>query len=130
MVQIQAPIDVRQEHSTIELPRVGSAAPIRLIAISVDVPQVQVVHTARLHILGPSRRPGPIAVGDALPAQLTIRHSRRWSSQLSPEAKVRGIDFWYELEAHPDTWIMGGQRRAVFRAKVRRIARVGMVAVD
>lgn len=66
----------------------------------------------------------PIAVaGQPLSTTLRIRHTRRWGSpkNLVSIAKVpspdAAIDFVYTIEAHPETWLVAGQRRAQFSAK-------------
>ena len=60
-----------------------------------------------------------IAVGDAIPAELTLRSSYIWDSRGS--ARSHGseeFNFYYEFEANPDTWLIGGQRKAYFSTNV------------
>ena len=73
---------------------------------------MHVLHTARLQLFSEGL---PIAVGEAIPAELTIRHTRAWA-----QSEVRTgspISFCYELDASPDTWLIGGRRRATFEAE-------------
>lgn len=64
-----------------------------------------------------------VAVGQAIPAELVIYHSRAWNSM---EAKAEDVevgdeelDFFYEVQNHLDTWLVSGRKRAHFTAKVR-----------
>jgi len=56
-------------------------------------------------------------------AELRIKHTRRWCtpSSLVAAAKLSSpsdpIDFVYTLEAHADTWLVAGQRRAHYSAR-------------
>ena len=51
-------------------------------------------------------------VGDAIPAELKIRLTTQWSRE--DVSKSNALTFNYELDATPDTWIIGGQRRGLF----------------
>lgn len=57
-----------------------------------------------------------VAVGQALSAELVITHSRKWSSPEKPMDDI--LDFCFEVHASPDTWLIGGQKKAHFSAKV------------
>lgn len=54
---------------------------------------------------------------------LRISHTRRWASTASLvsaanlSAPEDAMDFVYTMDAHPDTWLLAGQRRAHFSAK-------------
>lgn len=54
--------------------------------------------------------------------ELRIKHTRRWCTpgSLVAAANISSpndpIDFVYTLEANPDVWLVGGQRRAHFAA--------------
>lgn len=116
----------RQSNSTIYLPSVHPPESCRTIVIPMEVPQVQVVHTASLHHLSPRKeRFLPIAaIGDVLQFELRIIHTRGWdtsrlkavSSDVIPDDGAE-LDFLYEIQANPEVWLIGGKRRANFRAR-------------
>jgi hypothetical protein len=97
---------------------------MRRIIIPVDVPQMQIVHTAELHILHASAEnynpDTAVVIGDSIPATLELSYSCVWDTngEQTPPSESRTLDFFYELEASPDTWIMGGRRRAQYTAHV------------
>jgi len=113
------------EHKTITLP-VGNEkeeeSQMRRIIIPVDVPQMQVVHTAELHLLNMSAEnynpDSAVVIGDSIPATLELSYSCVWDTngEQTPPSETRTLDFFYELEASPDTWIIGGRRRAQYTA--------------
>lgn len=89
----------------------------RRIIITVTIPRIQVVHTTSLAILPSPTTPTP--VGSMLAAELRITHTRQWGDTNNPPSTITNshkLDFVYELDAHPDTWLIGGQRRAHFSA--------------
>lgn len=103
----------------------------RSIVIPVDIPQLQVIHTVEINILSEINSkslstpyaPQMVAVGQAIPAELVIYHSRAWNSM---EAKAEDVevgdeelDFFYEVQNHLDVWLVSGRKRAHFTAKVR-----------
>jgi hypothetical protein len=91
----------------------------RRILITVPIPRLQILQSVSLTpLLGTS---GFTAVGQSLMATLRIQHTRRWDSPGSLETAVSSssstsLDFIYEIDAHPDTWLIGGQRRLRFTA--------------
>ncbi|KAI9819800.1 MAG: hypothetical protein M1832_003875 [Thelocarpon impressellum] len=112
-------------HTVVRLPRAGETGQNRCIIIPVELPHVQVVHTADLRLadLGGGRDEGHVmaSVGQMLVAELQIRHTRTWDSEEasaardSPPADAR-FDFVYEIQANADHWLVGGQRRVHFSA--------------
>ncbi|KAL9122575.1 MAG: hypothetical protein Q9187_000868 [Circinaria calcarea] len=110
-----------QENPTIDLEKVGPTPMIRRIVIPVDVPQLQIIHTASLRVFRDSQSSGygfgPVAVGQAITAELKIKYSREWDTREdTPGSKTEKLGFYYALDASPDTWLIGGQRRAYFTA--------------
>ena len=68
----------------------------------------------------PQRRPSAIAVGHSVPADLVLTYSRGWNTRgEGSDRESEKLEFYYELDANPDTWIIGGWRRAQFTARVR-----------
>lgn len=99
----------------------------RCVVVTATLPKAHVVHTARLHLLNQdqtsSRTPPIVAVGEPLMAMLCVKHTRQWNSPsaLKTAAGLADasdpIDFTYTIDAQPDTWLIGGQRRAHFSAR-------------
>ncbi|OJD25823.1 hypothetical protein ACJ73_02810 [Blastomyces percursus] len=110
----------RQQNLTLPLPEnndttTTNTIPNRQIIIPIDVPEVQIVHTANLTI----SKPGPLThatVGEMIPATLTIHHTRRWCP-LQHREPESSLEFSYELLVNPDVWLVGGRRRGNFTAK-------------
>lgn len=107
----------------IRLPEKASI-PIRSIIIPVDIPEIQVVHTAELQLQpnGTSADANPTssshaAVGQMIAAELCIRHTRRWCSPTNNEYADQPLECSYELLANPESWLLGGRRRGNFLAR-------------
>ncbi|KAL5049703.1 hypothetical protein BDW71DRAFT_153046 [Aspergillus fruticulosus] len=102
-------------HLTLFLPPEPSIRQ-RHIIIPVDIPEIQVVHTAELRLTNlPSQAPHA-AVGQPITAELRLSHTRRWCSP-DQRANADGpLEFSYELHANPDLWMVGGRRRGNFSA--------------
>ncbi len=82
---------------------------------------MQVIHTVSLALhrqsWGGRAEDHTVAVGQVIPAELQIQHTRQWAD---PGSRVdAALEFGFEVHASPDTWLIGGQRKAHFRAKVR-----------
>ncbi|KZF20753.1 hypothetical protein L228DRAFT_262661 [Xylona heveae TC161] len=116
--------------STLDDPSIEqtSKLPIHAIAIPVEVPQIQVVHTAELSILSPDVPSSngidvTVSIGDVLPADIRIRHSRIWDVDRALAGKGgsamgdRPLTFVYEVHANADHWLVGGQRQAHYSAR-------------
>jgi trafficking protein particle complex subunit 10 len=103
---------------------------VRSITIPVDVPQMHVVHSVRLNILDssiPWCHPGPVAMGEAIRAELAIKHTRRWRGSSEAASSAEALEFCCEVEASPDTWIIGGQRRTCFTAREDEVKKFAIV---
>ncbi|EAW07582.1 putative TMEM1 family protein [Aspergillus clavatus NRRL 1] len=90
--------------------------PSRRIVIPVDIPEIQVLHTAELRLKGLADQPRHAAVGQMIAAELTLRHTRRWSSPEHREHASSALEFSYEIHANPEMWLVGGRRRGNFVA--------------
>ncbi|KAJ5158141.1 TRAPP II complex TRAPPC10 [Penicillium coprophilum] len=119
--------DVRQwlkewhkNNSTIPLPAQPTIITRRII-IPVDVPEIQVVHTADLQLQPkPTTDSGPsthAAVGQMITAELCLRHTRRWCSPSTRENADQPLECSYEIHANPEQWQIGGRRRGNFLAR-------------
>lgn len=102
----------------------------RQIVIPVEVPEVQVVHTAELRLLTESlaehgqashhQQHAYAAVGHMIPAELVLRHTRRWCSKKAESEEANSnsqLEFAYEMHVNPDLWLIGGRRRGHFTAQ-------------
>ncbi|KAF1814545.1 hypothetical protein P152DRAFT_447886 [Eremomyces bilateralis CBS 781.70] len=115
-----------EANPTILLPPVNSlgesALRTRRIAITVTIPRIPVVCTATI-ALKPncsdssspltSNQPHIIPIGAPISATVTITATRRWDPAASPLA-TDPIALVFELDAHPDIWLIGGSRRCAF----------------
>lgn len=99
----------------------------RQIVIPVEVPSVSFLHTVRLRIdftNCESQVPDALAaVGQVIPATLMIKHTRGWDTSNAagnaPHGEEKPVEFSYEVQANPDSWLIAGRRRGHFHAKVR-----------
>jgi hypothetical protein len=109
----------RQSNPVFSLPDPDPSLLSRQIVIPVDVPEIQVVHTAELRLghrsIG-SNATVHAAVGHMIPVELVLRHTRRWCSNRT-EAADAPLEFAYEIHANPDLWLVGGRRRGNFTAE-------------
>ncbi|KAI9674321.1 MAG: hypothetical protein M1829_003722 [Trizodia sp. TS-e1964] len=91
----------------------------RKLVIPVEVPLVQVVHTAELLVYGPGggifQSGAMTGVGEVLRAELHIHKSRTWKPRVVGNDEDSDPEFCYEFLTNPDLWLIGGQRRAHFR---------------
>ena len=112
-----------QENTVLSLPEDNESKLARHIVIPVEVPEVQVVHTAELRISNTdnNRLSTHAAVGHMIPAELILHHTRRWCSQRTESQDSSGggggqLEFAYELHVNQDQWLVGGRRRGHFTA--------------
>ncbi|KAI9923620.1 hypothetical protein MW887_008542 [Aspergillus wentii] len=91
--------------------------PNRRIIIPVDIPEIQVVHTAELKLGNLSEQPAHAAVGEMISAELCLRHTRRWCSTEHQENAGEPLEFSYEIHSNPEMWLIGGRKRGNFTAK-------------
>lgn len=91
------------------------------LTVPVEIPHLQILHTAHLRPLTTSPH---IALDQALAAELTISHTRRWGTDTTP---AEPLEFVYEITAPPDTWLIGGQRKAHFSAAENESVKFGLL---
>lgn len=104
----------------------STSSTLQHLNIPVDLPDMKIVHTVSLHpsdeSTGLSTDHSFIAVGQVLNMRITIKHTRRWGFQKSSSVvDTAAIDFGFEVQANPDTWLIGGQRKANFSAKENEV---------
>lgn len=89
--------------------------------IPVEIPAIQAVHTAELQLQASAGAPetgsSHAAVGQMIPAELCLRHTRRWCPPAQQEYAGQPLECSYELHANPDFWLLGGRRRGNFLAR-------------
>jgi len=98
----------------------------RQIVIPVEIPSISIVHSAQLRIITENSDGNSgdalAAVGQIIPAALTIRHTRRWDTaktrEAPPHTAEKPLEFSYEVQANTDTWLIAGRRKGHFCAKV------------
>lgn len=114
-------IDRSQEHATVEIENSVGTINLHYLYIPVDIPYIDVIHTVSLQLHGDTlKAPAEVqhvALGQAIPAQLVIQHNRKWSDPSSTPGDV--VEFCFEVHANPETWLIGGHRKAYFSARVR-----------
>ncbi|RDA91102.1 hypothetical protein CP533_6697 [Ophiocordyceps camponoti-saundersi (nom. inval.)] len=77
------------------------------MSIPVEVPSVSVVHTADIR-LQPTTG---VQVNQAVAATLLLRWTRGWDTEAETRAEQ---EFFYEVTAPADSWLIGGRRRGRF----------------
>ena len=92
----------------------------RSIIIPVDIPSVTVVHTADLKLVEPSPLATVVAaLNQPISTNLTIKWTRIWDNKFSLDgtcpAQTTDLDFFYEISAASDTWLIGGKRKGHFK---------------
>ncbi|KAL4943174.1 hypothetical protein BDV06DRAFT_190647 [Aspergillus oleicola] len=106
------------DHPVLTLPQQPSLRQ-RHIIIPVDIPEIQVVHTAELRLsnLADQTQSAYAAVGQTIPAELRISHTRRWCAPDQRESEPNTpLEFSYEFHANPELWMVGGRRKGNFTA--------------
>ncbi|KAM5469696.1 hypothetical protein MauCBS54593_004250 [Microsporum audouinii] len=101
------------KNRSISLPNERPTHALRHITIPVDIPDVQVVHTAKLVLKDISPGQTHVGVDDMIPTELIIRHTRGWCKVSEREAQP-SLEFMYEVIASPELWVIGGRRRGNF----------------
>ena len=81
---------------------------------------MHVVHTACLRLFPDLLKDSClIAVGQGVLAELKVKHSRRWDTRGERQHDAgEALVFHCIIDANPDTWLIGGQRRVQFTAIV------------
>ena len=118
----RAMLNFEQTHSNIPVPSDLRESITHYLTVSAEIPQLQVVHTAHLRLASArtenQTEPSLVAIGHTLPAELTIKHTRQWGTLTDYQDGNEPLEFCYEIQASPDVWLIGGQRKAHFYARV------------
>ena len=85
----------------------------RQISIPVEIPSPRVLLTIDLVIINGGERCLPVTIGQPLAALVKVRTIGRWE-EAPKDLQSKSIEFCYEIIASPETWLLGGRRRANF----------------
>lgn len=120
-------LTIMQDHKIIPISGDLKASTINYLTVPVEIPQMQVVHTAHLRLVSAitenQAESSLVAISHAVPAELKIKHTRRWGTLAKFQDANEALDFCYEIQASPDLWLVAGQRKAHFSARVSYSAR-------
>ncbi|KAL9615048.1 MAG: hypothetical protein Q9167_000471 [Letrouitia subvulpina] len=107
------------EHPVIPLHHTPIHSTLYNLIIPVEIPSIPIVVTAYLDLVVPSNSSsgGAAAIGQAIPAELNIRQSINWAIDDKTDSHDEINGFFYEIQANPDVWLVGGQRRTHFNLK-------------
>ncbi len=87
-----------------------------------EIPEIPIVVTSRLETFNGGGGPGEgrfAAMDHSLLAELSLSYSRHWSKRTDVGSKHYALDITYEVHANPEIWLIGGQRKGHFSAKVQ-----------
>ena len=111
-----------QEHTRIAIPDGLKGSMTHYLTVPAEIPEMQVVHTVHLRLVSArtenQTESSHVAISHAVPAELTIKHTRKWGTLASSRNANKPLDFCYEIQASPELWLVGGQRKAQFSARV------------
>ena len=83
---------------------------------------MQVIYTARMKAILKSSSPridyNTVPTGRGISMKLVISHTRIWDYTRDPSNDSVALDFCFEVQAHPETWLIAGQRKGHFKARV------------
>ncbi|KAK4999223.1 hypothetical protein LTR66_001702 [Elasticomyces elasticus] len=112
---------------------------MRRVTITVDVPNVDILHTAQLVFLGigyKSAHNMPVAVvGVPLMAEVELKFTRQWSTSAvyhmtqSSEPILRIFKFWVDIQEHPEDWLIGGSTRTMVSAEEDKLCFVSLMLI-
>ncbi|KAL8791221.1 MAG: hypothetical protein Q9213_000178 [Squamulea squamosa] len=111
----------RSDNSSICLPQeVDSRSALELL-VPFEIPEMPIVVTGRLNLLNCHGGAGEgifAAIDQLLLAELSLSYSRYWATttEVVPDGDLLTIT--YEVQASPEAWLIGGQCRGHFHAKV------------
>ncbi|MCJ1276106.1 hypothetical protein MMC21_003911 [Puttea exsequens] len=123
--------DWHHNRETISLDGVIAPLPTKHLTVPVEIPEMQFVHTASLRPLTELRQLSPginaTPIGHGLPMELVISHTRRWHLGKGGDTDKEPHRFSYEVQGHPDHWIVGGQKKAHFSVREDEVLRFSIL---
>ena len=116
-------LTVSKDHPTVLIEKIDRPSSVQDLTVPFDVPQIHILHTVRMVPMHdgvtPFSQQDCLAIGSVLPLQIVISHTRRWwDGDARSEYDGSHLDFKYEVQASPNDWTIGGQKKGHFRAKV------------
>lgn len=111
-----------QNNTSIRLPPGIDSRNLLTLKLPVEIPPVPIVVTAQLEISSLQTGPGEVqfaAVDQALLAEVTLRYSQGWDNESTGPTIDDEFEITYEIQASPEVWLVGGQRKAYVTAKAR-----------
>lgn len=92
------------------------------LIVPVEIPPMPIIVAARMDISGYticSREASPAAVDQTLSAEVTMECSYYWAHKSDDILTSNvSLNITYEVQASPEIWLLGGQIKARYRAKV------------
>ena len=112
-----------KDHPTLSFKDIDRPSLIQHLTVPFEVPHAHILHTVRMRPLHDRTaqflQRDSLAIGSGLPLQVVISHTRKWRDGCARSSYDGNfLDFKYELQALPDDWIIGGQKKGHFSAKV------------
>lgn len=111
-------VEWQQSHAQLPLSTTSPAEPSSLL-IPVEIPSLQILHTADLRLAAPSSELAAdkhavtptVCINEMIPATLHLKWTRVWDTD-APRRDNQ--EFSYEVTAPADTWLLGGRRKGHF----------------
>ncbi|KAL8668749.1 MAG: hypothetical protein Q9168_006635 [Polycauliona sp. 1 TL-2023] len=100
------------------------------LMVPFEIPEIPVVVTGRLKTFGSGGGPGEgryAAMDQSLLAELSLSYSRHWSKNTNLASEDNTVSITYEVQADPDAWLVGGQRKGHFTAKEGDLSRFPII---
>ncbi|KAL9031770.1 MAG: hypothetical protein Q9196_000247 [Gyalolechia fulgens] len=110
----------RLNNASIRLPLGINPRNVLELVVPVEIPPMPVVVTARLDLSGSRIGPGEAqlaTVDQPLLAEVALQYSWNWNNGSTGITIDDKLGVTYEIQASPDAWLVGGQRKASFTAK-------------
>ena len=106
----------------IALPRTVDSRNVLELMVPFEIPEIPIVVTGRLETFGCSGGPEEgrfAAIDESLLAELSLSYSRHWSKNTDVTSEYNYLSVTYEVQANSEQWLIGGQRKGHFTAKVQ-----------
>ena len=103
----------RWHHDHLSISLQPTKATKRQISIPIEIPAPRILLTVNLGLTNICDGHLPAAIGQPLAAILKIRNTGRWEDG-PMEVPSNAMEFSYEVNASPETWLVGGRRRGNF----------------
>ncbi|KAH6657559.1 cis-golgi transport protein particle complex subunit [Truncatella angustata] len=113
------------EHKTLVLQQMSTSDDeVKSILIPVEIPSIDVVHTADIRLQPPpylapptssehADTPLPLTTNQLVPATLRLKWTRIWDT-VTPLKDMSDMEFSYDVTSPGDAWLIGGRRKGHF----------------